>query len=116
MTERVLPLRGISVFEAAARAESFHAAAEELNLTPSAVSHQIRLLEATLGVQLFDRAGRGVTLTPEGAEYARAVRHSIRWLKAATSDVRARGQKGRTLEVVRIEAPPSFAHSWILPR
>jgi LysR family glycine cleavage system transcriptional activator len=46
MIERALPLRGISVFEAAARAESFHAAAEELNLTPSAVSHQIRLLEA----------------------------------------------------------------------
>lgn len=116
MSERVLPLRGISVFEAAARAESFHAAAEELNLTPSAVSHQIRLLEATLGVQLFDRVGRGVTLTPEGAEYARSVRHSIRWLRAATSDVRARGKNGGLLEVVRIEAPPSFAHSWILPR
>jgi LysR family glycine cleavage system transcriptional activator len=116
MTERVLPLRGISVFEAAARAESFHAAAEELNLTPSAVSHQIRLLEAILGVQLFDRVGRGVTLTPEGAEYARSVRHSIRWLRAATSDIKARGQNGSALDVVRIEAPPSFAHSWILPQ
>jgi LysR family glycine cleavage system transcriptional activator len=116
MTDRVLPLRGISVFEAAARAESFHAAAEELNLTPSAVSHQIRLLEAVLGVKLFDRVGRGVTLTPEGAEYARSVRHSIRWLRAATSDMRARGQNGSVLDVVRIEAPPSFAHSWILPR
>lgn len=116
MSERVLPLRGIAVFEAAARASSFHAAADELNLTPSAVSHQIRLLEAVLGVQLFDRVGRGVTLTPEGAEYARSVRQSIRGLRAATSDIKARGQKGGALDVVRIEAPPSFAHCWLLPR
>jgi LysR family glycine cleavage system transcriptional activator len=116
MSERVLPLRGIAVFEAAARAASFHAAAEELNLTPSAVSHQIRLLEAILGVQLFDRVGRGVTLTPEGAEYARSVRQGIRRLRAATSDVKTRGKKGGVLDVVRIEAPPSFAHCWMLPR
>lgn len=116
MSERVLPLRGISVFEAAARAASFQAAAEELNLTPSAVSHQIRLLEAILGVRLFDRVGRGVTLTPEGAEYARSVRQSIRRLRAATSDVKSRSKKGSALDVVRIEAPPSFAHCWLLPR
>ena len=116
MSERVLPLRGISVFEAAARAASFQAAADELNLTPSAVSHQIRLLEATLGVRLFDRVGRGVTLTPEGAEYARSVRQSIRRLRAATSDIKTRGKKGGVLDVVRIEAPPSFAHCWLLPR
>jgi LysR family glycine cleavage system transcriptional activator len=116
MSERVLPLRGISVFEAAARAASFQAAAEELNLTASAVSHQIRLLEATLGVRLFDRVGRGVTLTPEGAEYARSVRQGIRRLRAATSDIKTRGRKAGVLDVVRIEAPPSFAHCWLLPR
>lgn len=116
MSERVLPLRGISVFEAAARAASFQAAADELNLTPSAVSHQIRLLEAILGVRLFDRVGRGVMLTPEGAEYARSVRQSIRRLRAATSDIKTRGKKGGVLDVVRIEAPPSFAHCWLLPR
>ncbi|PEQ14073.1 hypothetical protein B2G71_00110 [Novosphingobium sp. PC22D] len=109
-------MRGISVFEAAARASSFQSAAEELNLTPSAVSHQIRLLEDILGVRLFDRVGRGVTLTPEGAEYARAVRQSIRRLRAATSDIRARGKAGAHIEVVRIEMPPSFAHCWLLPR
>jgi len=116
MSERMLPLRGISVFEAAARAASFQAAADELNLTPSAVSHQIRLLEAILGVRLFDRVGRGVTLTPEGAEYARSIRQGIRRLRAATSDIKARGKKGGALDVVRIEAPPSFAHCWLLPR
>jgi len=116
MSERALPLRGIAVFEAAARASSFQLAAEELDLTPSAVSHQIRLLEEILGVRLFDRVGRGVILTPDGAEYARSIRQSIRRLRAATSDIRARGKKGDTLEVVRIEMPPSLAQCWLLPR
>jgi LysR family transcriptional regulator, glycine cleavage system transcriptional activator len=116
MSERALPLRGIAVFEAAARSSSFQAAADELNLTPSAVSHQIRLLEDILGVRLFDRIGRGVMLTPDGAEYARSVRQSIRRLRVATSEIRSRGKKGGSLEVVRIEMPPSFAHCWLLPR
>jgi LysR family glycine cleavage system transcriptional activator len=116
MSERVLPLRGISVFEAAARAASFNAAAHELNLTPSAVSHQIRLLEEMLGVRLFDRVGRGVTLTPEGAEYARSVRQSLRRLRLATGEIKARGSKAGVSDVVRIETPPSFAHCWLLPR
>ncbi len=116
MSERTLPLRGIAVFEAAARSSSFQSAADELNLTPSAVSHQIRLLEDILGVRLFDRIGRGVMLTPDGAEYARSVRHSLRRLRAATSDIKSRGKKGGSLEVVRIEMPPSFAHCWLVPR
>jgi LysR family transcriptional regulator, glycine cleavage system transcriptional activator len=116
MAERTLPLRGISVFEAAARRASFIAAAEELNLTPSAVSHQIRLLEEILGVRLFDRIGRGVTLTPQGAEYARSVGQSIRRLRLATNEVKARGKSGGASDVVRIETPPSFAYCWLLPR
>jgi len=115
MAERSIPVRGIAVFEAAARAVSFHAAAEELNLTPSAVSHQIRLLEETLGVKLFERVGRGVTLTAEGAEYARSIRPSLRRLRDATNEIKARAKKGGALEVVRIEIPPSLAHCWLLP-
>jgi LysR family glycine cleavage system transcriptional activator len=116
MAKGSIPVRGIAVFEAAARAVSFHAAAEELNLTPSAVSHQIRLLEEILGVRLFERVGRGVTLTPEGADYARSVRPSIRRLRAATNQIKARAKMGGALEVVRIELPPSLAHCWLLPR
>ena len=115
VSDRVLPLRGIAVFEAAARSASFQAAADELNLTPSAVSHQIRLLEDILGVQLFDRVGRGVKLTADGAEYARSVRLSIGRLRSATSEIRLRGKKGNTLDVVRVEMPPSFAHCWLVP-
>ena len=70
MTRPRLPLRGISVFEAVARLGSFKAAADELHLTPSAVSHQIRALESQLGVGLFSRESKGVRLTPAAAEYA----------------------------------------------
>ncbi len=56
-----VPISTLRVFEAAARWQSFHAAASELNLTASAVSHSIRKLEETLGVVLFERIGRGVS-------------------------------------------------------
>jgi LysR family glycine cleavage system transcriptional activator len=87
-----------------------------LNLASSAVSHQIRLLEETLGVKLFERVGRGVTLTAEGADYALYVRPRIRRLRAATNQFKARAKKGRELEVVRIEIPPSLAHCWLMLR
>lgn len=116
MVVKWLPVRGIAVFEAAARSASFHAAAEELNLTPSAISHQIRLLEETLGVRLFDRIGRGVTLTSEGAEYARSIRPSLQRLRMATNQIRLRAKAGEAVEVVRVEMPPSLAHYWLLPR
>src|SRR4051794_15286954 len=61
-----VPLSTLRVFEAAARRQSFHAAASELNLTPSAVSHAIRKMEESLGVVLFERVGRGVSLSSEG--------------------------------------------------
>jgi LysR family glycine cleavage system transcriptional activator len=116
MSERALPLRGIAVFEAAARSSSFQAAADELKLTPSAVSYQVRLLEDILGLRLFDRVGRGVVLTPEGAQYALSVRQGLGRLRAATSDIRARAKSGAAPDVVRIETPPSFARCWLAPR
>src|SRR5215204_3722022 len=60
-----VPISTLRIFEAAARRRSFHAAAMELNLTPSAVSHSIRKMEEALGVVLFERIGRGVTLSEE---------------------------------------------------
>ena len=67
------PLKAVQAFEAASRLESFAAAAEELHLTPSAVSHQIRALEKKLGVTLFHRVHRAVVLTDVGRRYAEAV-------------------------------------------
>src|SRR3546814_11704146 len=116
MSERVRPLRGIAVCEAEARWSSFQAAAGEVNRTASALCRQCRLLEDILGVRLFDRVGRGVTLTPDEAEYDRSVRQSIRRLCAATSDLRLRGKKGATLEVDRIEMQQSCPHCWLTHR
>ena len=60
-----VPLSTLRVFEAAARRRSFQAAATELDLTPSAVSHAVRKMEESLGVVLFERVGRGVSLSSE---------------------------------------------------
>ena len=106
------PLDALRVFEAAARRGSFIAAAAELNLTPSAVSHRIRTLEDALQVRLFDRAHRRVVLTPEGARYAASVAEALAILRSATrrlSATRADGPLAMTLS-------PAFALRWLLPR
>lgn len=75
----------LRAFEAAARHSSFSAAAEELALTPAAVSQQIRLLERHLGIQLFRRLSRGVELTDLGQAYAQPIRKSFQDMQAATT-------------------------------
>jgi LysR family transcriptional regulator, glycine cleavage system transcriptional activator len=116
MPEPKLPLRGLTVFEAAARLLSFREAAAELNLTASAVSHQIALLEEFLGVDLFERSSRGVTLTLEGASYARSIRPLLAQLQQATQDITRRGGRRGAREIVRIRTPPSLASRWVVPR
>ena len=116
MPEPKLPLRGLTVFEAAARLCSFREAAAELNLTASAVSHRIALLEKSLGVELFERSARGVTLTLEGASYARSIRPLLAQLQQATQDIARRGGRRGVREIVRIRTPPSLASRWVMPR
>lgn len=111
-----LPLRALVVFEASARLGSFRAAAEELGLTPSAVSHQIRLLEAGAGVRLFERVGRGVELSPDGESFFESLRDGVEILRRATAELAARRAAGRSVEVVRLQTPPSLAGRWLLPR
>jgi DNA-binding transcriptional LysR family regulator len=82
------PLDTLVTFEAAARLLSFTAAARELNLTQAAVSQQIRNLEERLGVKLFERAHRAVTLTSAGREYQHTVSPMLRTLSSATDDIR----------------------------
>lgn len=110
-----LPLRALLVFEAAARLGSFRAAAEELGLTPSAVSHQVRALEAWLGVALFERVGRGIALSSDGQGFFADIRDGFEQLRRATGRMVRRRGGGRT-EVVRVRTPPSFAGRWLLPR
>ncbi|MGK9165148.1 LysR family transcriptional regulator [Inquilinus limosus] len=111
-----LPLRALAAFEAAARLESFRAAAEELALTPSAVSHQVRSLEARLGLRLFNRVGRGVVLSSDGAELFGRIRDSFDALAEAVETAARRGRRARRAEVVLLRTPPSLAGRWLLPR
>lgn len=75
----------LKAFEAAARHSSFSNAADELNLTPAAVSQQIRLLEQHINVQLFKRLPRGVELTPQGQAYAQPIRKAFQEMQNATT-------------------------------
>lgn len=106
------PLDGLRVFEAAARLGSFNAAAEELNLTPSAVSHRMRSLEAFLGVALFDRRNRRVAPTEAGLAYAAAVRSALETMRAATRRL-AGNRRSRPLT---LSLAPAFAARWLVPR
>lgn len=106
------PLNALRVFEAAARLGSFKAAAAELNVTPSAVSHQIGNLEAHLRTELFERHGRRIIPTRAGEAYRHRIRDALEQLSAATEDVTAH----RDEPALEIVAAPSFASKWLMPR
>jgi LysR family glycine cleavage system transcriptional activator len=112
MSSRLPPLNSLRAFEAAARHLSFKRAAEELAVTPTAVSHQIRSLEAFLELPLFRRLTRALELTPEGEAMLPKVREGFSALAAAIEAVRRRDSSG----IVTVCAPPSFAARWLVPR
>ncbi|KVE38122.1 transcriptional regulator GcvA [Burkholderia sp. TSV86] len=113
MNLRQLPmLNALRVFEAAARYESFSRAADELSVTHGAVSHQMRALEAELGIALFVRHGKRLTLTDAGSRYAQQVRAALTMLADATHAIRAPSRNGRLV----VSTLPSFAARWITPR
>ena len=105
-------LNGLQVFEAAARHLSFTRAAEELNVTQTAVSHQIRRLEEQLGMKLFLRRNRALALTPEAASYQIAIGAAFRDLRAATERL-SRDSNG---QIVTVSATASVATKWLVPR
>ena len=109
---RLPPLNALRAFEAAARNLSFKNAARELHVTPGAVSHQVKLLEESLGIPLFRRLTRALELTPEGQALLPKVQEGLRNLAEAVERVRTRGE-ARTLTVM---APPNFAARWLVPR
>jgi LysR family transcriptional regulator, glycine cleavage system transcriptional activator len=108
---RPLPLSALRAFEAAARTGSFRAAADDLNLTPSAVSHAIRGLEDTLGTMLFHRQGRSIRLTNEGRTLMRHVERGFGELQLGIGNVSAQAS-----HLLRVHSAPSFAAQWLLPR
>ncbi|WP_353858152.1 transcriptional regulator GcvA [Azospirillum formosense] len=112
MAYRLPPLNTLRLFEAAGRHQSFKAAAEELHLTPSAVSHGIQTLEEWLGVELFLRGNRSLSLTPAGHAYLPRVRDALHALALATESVPGRAPSGR----LSVSAAPTFALRWLIPR
>lgn len=112
MAYRLPPLNTLRLFEAAGRRLSFKAAAEELCLTPSAVSHGIQTLEDWLGVALFLRGNRSLSLTPAGEAYLPRVREALHSLALATESVPGRQPSGR----LSVSAAPTFALRWLIPR
>jgi len=106
------PTPALRAFEAAARHLNVTRAAEEIGLTHGAVSHQIRELEARLGVRLFEREPRGLALTPAGETYRRFVEEALARLREGAAAV-ARQRTGRVLTV---SVSPNFAHKWLVPR
>jgi DNA-binding transcriptional LysR family regulator len=112
MRRRLPPLNSLRLFEASARFLSFKNAAEELLLTPSAVSHGIRSLEQWLGARLFVRTARGLELTEAGARYYPVVKAALGMLVNGTEQLSGRQHGKRQLA---ISAAPTFASRVLVP-
>lgn len=110
---RKLPnLAALRAFEAAARLSSFSRAAQELYVTPGAVSHQIRALEEELGLALFARHGKRITITDTGQRFAAVIRKSLGDIATTAESLQARHRQQRLV----VSSPPSFASRWLAPR
>ena len=105
------PLTALVAFETVARRLSFARAAEELHLTPSAVSHQIAKLEQFLGFLLFERTPRGITLSDAGESYLKRVAGALGAISNATNDIR----KGAR-NTLHVHSSTSIASLWLMPR
>jgi LysR family glycine cleavage system transcriptional activator len=112
MSNRLPPLNALRAFEAAARHLSVKKAAIELNVTPAAVSHQIRMLEDYLGVQLFHRYNRALELTDAARASLPKLREGFDCLVQAVERLRSHVSGG----VLTVSAAPSFAARWLMPR
>ena len=109
-----LPLNALPAFRAVAEAQNLRAAAETLHLTHSAVSQQIRGLEAQLGFDLFERRGRRVVLNAAGEALLRSVRTALATLDDGVRAAAAAASG--TTQRLRVSVLPSFAQRWLLPR
>jgi LysR family transcriptional regulator, glycine cleavage system transcriptional activator len=106
------PLKALMAFEAASRHGNFSRAAEELGVTPSAISHHIQKLEDFLGVQVFSRHAGRAALTAAGRTYASEIERAFGTIAGATRLVAPQSQRGHLF----IASGPSFAAKWLQPR
>jgi LysR family glycine cleavage system transcriptional activator len=112
MSSRLPPLNPLRAFEAAARRGSISAAARELNVTHGAVSHQIKTLEETLKAALFERGGKRLKLTPQGALLLPAVSSAFDGIAAATALMNRPSTSG----TLRVACVPALLSLWLIPR
>jgi len=112
MSRRLPPLNALRAFEAAARHLSFTKAAEELHVTPAAVSHQIKALEDHVGTPLFRRRNRGLLLTDAGQLCLPGLTSGFDALADAMGKIDVRGEAGPLL----VTTTPSLAGQWLVPR
>ena len=106
------PLNALRAFEAAARLGGFGAAAEELSVTPGAISQHIKALEAWIGAPLFKRRSQGVTLTERGATAVEPFSAAFDGLASATRQLK----QSAAQNVITIATSPSLAQLWLVPR
>ncbi|NQF21545.1 LysR family transcriptional regulator, partial [Enterobacter hormaechei] len=106
------PLRAVRAFEAIARLGSVTLAAQELNISPSAVSHQLKVLEGYLQMPLTERQGRRLVLSQHGREYYRSIRAAFNVLRQATEHLAEQAQTRQ----VTISLIPLFGMGWFIPR
>src|SRR5712672_3302526 len=112
MPRQLPPLNALRAFEAAARSESFTRAAEELCVTQGAVSHQVKALEATLGIKLFNRERQRLVITDAGREYLAVVRDALDRIAVGTERLVQRQSSG----VLTVSTSPDFAAKWLVNR
>ncbi|MEZ5583639.1 MAG: transcriptional regulator GcvA [Candidatus Competibacteraceae bacterium] len=112
MSQRLPPLNALRAFAVAARHLSFKQAAEELNVTPAAVSQQIKQLENYLDVELFQRSNRTLQLTDIGRRFLPKLQEGFMCFAAAMEEV----QGANSLNVLNVSVAPSFAAKWLVPR
>ncbi len=112
MARRLPSLNGLRAFEAAARHESFTKAADELCVTQGAVSHQVKALEAELGVKFFNREPKRLIITEAGRRYLEVVRDALDRIAAGTDSLQQRQNAG----VLTVSTSPNFASKWLVHR
>jgi LysR family transcriptional regulator, glycine cleavage system transcriptional activator len=112
MNQRLPPLSALRAFEAAARLNSFSKAADELAVTPAAISHQIHALEEDLGIKLFERRNRAIVPTPSARLLLPGLSEAFAGIRQAVGRLRAHNDTG----TLTVTASPSFAAKWLVLR
>jgi LysR family glycine cleavage system transcriptional activator len=105
-------LNALRAFEAVARHLNYRLAAEELSVSPAAVKQLVAKLEDTLGIELFERRGRGIELSTQGAAGCEDLSRAFQLMAASVASIRSRERRKRLI----VSVEPSFATAWLVPR